>query len=360
MLGLLVISWLATADGPVGEKSVWVLQSPGWVREETALLHALRIYTRDLRVPISLSLVPSASGAGRGEGERPSEGRGRCWQDASLVAWFEGDAPEARLAVLSCASGEEYRFPLLPARDLGLAAQTLALKIRGLLTDLPARPPAGGQAQDDELARDQDELAPGAGNEEAVSAGRSGRGRAAGVSRRAPYTLEGGLDWVYGVTNAVEGVSSAGRPQGLLVRFAVASAQRPFALEVSGAFVTSVTDGVAGYQLTVTESPIAGLALLARSVHRWWTLAGGPEVSVHRISAAGFGPDGRGGSSVATLAGLGAVERVMLNFSRTVSFGLSASNEVLVPRDRFSFDGRTQFEVGLFHWLLSAGIVVRQ
>jgi hypothetical protein len=95
-------------------------------------------------------------------------------------------------------------------------------------------------------------------------------------------------------------------------------------------------------------------------VHRWWTLAGGPEVSVHRISADGFGPDGRGGSSVATLAGLGAVERVMLNFSRTVSFGLSASNEVLVPRDRFSFDGRTQFEVGLFHWLLSAGIVVRQ
>jgi hypothetical protein len=144
------------------------------------------------------------------------------------------------------------------------------------------------------------------------------------------------------------------------VKFAVASAKRPFALEVSGAFVTSVTDGVAGYQLTVTESPIAGLVLLVRSVHRWWTLSAGPQVSAHRISADGFGPDGRGGSSVATVAGLGAVERILFNISPTVSFGLSASNEVLVPRDRFTFGGRTQFEVGLFHWILSAGISVRQ
>jgi len=370
VLALLLVPWLLAVNPPVAEKSVWVLQGTGWQREETALLFALRIYTRDLKVPITISVLPSQ---GETHEDQRNGAESRCALDASLVVWFAGEEAAPHLCVLRCASGEEYQLPLLPPQDRELAAQTLALKIRGLLTDVaPAEVPIGdftaASGRNSQAASDQSgsssvspDLGQGLGAAASVANASPGgtptgagdhASRLDGATKQRP-TVEGGLDWVYGVTNSFAKVR-----QGLLLRLAVVSRRLPLAAEMDGAVVTSITKGTAGYQMSVTESPITGIALSARLTRRWWTVSVGPRVSLHYISAEGYSPDGRAGSLATFAVGLGALERILFNASDTVSLALSVSNEVLVPHRRFTLDGRSEFDVGNFHWAASAGVVV--
>ncbi len=370
MLALLVLPWLLAVNTATMEKSVWLLQGTGWEREETALLYALRIYTRDLKVPITISVIPSQ---GETRDDQQKGAKSRCALDASLVAWFTSDQATPQLSVLRCASGEEYRLPLVPAHDRELAAQTLALKIRGLLTEVTASetaeaelPPGSGQTsqmkpspwKDDagtgRLGDNPGRPSPARALPSSVRIGRSEEeGPAAGARTQRPQALEGGLDWLYGATN-----SFARTRQGLLLRLAIVSKRLPLAVELDGAVVTSVANEVGGYQLTVSESPIIGVALSARLAGPSWTLSIGPRISLHRISAEGLSPDGRTGSTTTAAVGFGALERILFKASDSMSLGLSLSNEALVPRQRFTLDGRTRFDVGRFQWALSAGVVV--
>jgi hypothetical protein len=369
VIGLLVLPCFLATHAPATEKSVWLLQGTGWQREETALLYSLRIYTRDLRIPITISVLPSQ---GETEEDQRDGAKSRCALGASLVAWFGGDEDGPHLRVLRCASGEEHQLPLVPPKDPELAAQTLALKLRGLLMEVTA-----ADAVDDLLAsvaQPEPRAEPGT-RESETRPGRAGEdpneqdpavhprlsqaesrdeegAKAARPARR--QSVEAGLDWVYGVSSEFASVR-----QGLLLRLGVAFARLPLALEMDGAVVTSTTKKGVGYQLAVTESPIIGLTLSARLARRWWTVSLGPRVSMHYVSADGFGPGGRTGTTATVAVGLGAMERILLHVSDAVSFGLSLSNEALVPRQRFTLDGQTRFDVGSFHWMVSAGVVVR-
>ncbi len=370
MLALLVLPWLLAVNAATVEKSVWLLQGTGWEREETALLYALRIYTRDLKVPITISVIPSR---GETHDDQQKGAKSRCALDVSLVAWFTDDHATPHLSVLRCASGEEYRLPLVPANDRELAAQTLALKIRGLLTDVTAvesteedllpRPgqtsgmkpnPWESNAGMEHLGDRPSDTSPTVDLPLRANAVRSEEDGPAVVARtQRTQVLEGGLDWLYGATN-----SFATTRQGLLLRLSIASTRLPLALEMDGAVVTSVANEVGGYQLTVSESPITGVALSARLASPSWTISIGPRLSLHRISAEGLSPDGRTGSTTTAAVGFGALERILLKASDIMSFALSLSNEALVPRQRFTLDGRTRFDVGRFQWALSAGVVV--
>lgn len=372
MFAWLILPWLIASTPPVAEKGVWLLQNTGWLREETALLYALRIYTRDLKIPITISMVPS-----RGETlEEQREGaRTRCALDAALVAWFSGDKAAPELFVLGCASEEEHRLPLLPAKDRDLAAQTLALKIRGLLTEATSAEanndhtfPVAGQpswtqpgewASEVELKGADAEFV-GAGQAaslplrpESIVAGTLKKAQEPGEPGKRKRAVEGGLEWAFGMPHAFSGLH-----HGLLFRLAVVPSRLPLALEMDAALMTSVAGKVAGYQLTVSEIPV-GVALSARLSGPSWTVSIGPRVSLHRVQAYAVSPDGRSGSATNFSAGLGAIERVLYNVSETASFVLSLSNEAIVPGQRFTMDGQNRLDVGRFQWTLSAGVVVR-
>ena len=332
MLALLIVHWLVAATTPAAEESVWLLERANWQREETALLEALRIYTRDLKVPITISAIPSQ--AETREDQR-AVARTRCASDASIVVWFSGDSTTPGLLVLRCVSEKEYWLPLLPAEDLDLAAQTLALKIRGLLTEA-APGGAGGQAGTS-VAREPaptQKAAPKVGSETAVLVRRN-------------LDIEVGLAYAFGAADAFSA----------LLRLAVVSMRWPIALEVDGAVSTSVVSGAGGYRLTMSEIPI-GVALSARMTLASWTLSCGPRVSLHLVQADGVSPDGRSGSTTNLSTGLGALEQVRYRASKAASLSLSLSNEAIVPRRRFTLDGRDRLDVGLFQWTLAAGVVL--
>jgi hypothetical protein len=348
-----------------------MLQSNRWRREEAALLYALRIYTRDLRIPITLGRI---SPKAEREGTPLMGARVQCASGATLVVWFSGELSAPELSILRCAEEEEeeeaYLLPMQPVKNLDLAAQTLALKIRGLLTD--ATPVDGDNASPSLVAENlaqpgPEGLSPAveseSANEEKIGDGQSAataaaagrekevRGPAA-VGQRKP-AVEGGMEWAFGAANSFSGLH-----QGLLLRFALVSAQLPLALELDGAFVTSVASDVARYHLTMSEIPI-GVALSARLNRASWTFSGGPRVSLNRVQADGVGPDGRSGSETSFAAGVGAMEQVIYRASETVGFALSLSNEAIFPRRKFTLDGRNGLDVGRFQWTLSAGVVVR-
>jgi hypothetical protein len=337
VLALLIVHWLVAATTPAAEESVWLLERANWQREETALLEALRIYTRDLKVPITISAIPSQ--AETREDQR-AVARTRCASDASIVVWFSGDSTTPGLLVLRCVSEKEYWLPLLPAEDLDLAAQTLALKIRGLLTEA-APGGAGGQAGTS-VAREPaptQKAAPKVGSETAVLVRRN-------------LDIEVGLAYAFGAADAFSGLR-----EGALLRLAVVSMRWPIALEVDGAVSTSVVSGAGGYRLTMSEIPI-GVALSARMTLASWTLSCGPRVSLHLVQADGVSPDGRSGSTTNLSTGLGALEQVRYRASKAASLSLSLSNEAIVPRRRFTLDGRDRLDVGLFQWTLAAGVVL--
>jgi hypothetical protein len=340
------------------------------------LLYALRIYTRDLKVPIIVSKIPARTEA---LGEQQTGARLRCAAGAAIVAWFSGELAAPELSVLRCASEEEYRLPLQPAKDPGLAAQTLALKLRGLLTDATPTEP-----DDDDYSLTAEDLAHAeprgaqlAGDHALANEKTRGVGQGANsvsvpendvagtfeqthehVTRdRHMPDFEGGMEWAFGAANAFSGLR-----QGLLLRLALVSTHLsthvPLALELDGALVTSVASNTSGYHLTVSEIPI-GAALSARLTRSSWTVSCGPRVSFHLVQADGIGPDGRSGSATNVAAGLGALERVLYQASQTVGFALSLSNEAIIPRRRFTLDGQNRLDVGRFQWTLSLGIAVQ-
>ena len=371
MFALLIVHTLLASAPPGGEGSLWLLESACCQREEAALLYALRIYTRDLKVPIAINKAPSRAQAREGQ---QAGAKLTCALGAAIVVWFAGETAAPELSVLRCRAEDEYRFPLRPAKDLNLAAQTLALKIRGLLMD--ATP---AEAEDDDLFLVPWDLAqpeppeaavavgPKAEEGKAVGVGQTGnpvhdtgivagetkqRAQAPGALGRPNWALGGGMEWALGAGNSFSGLR-----QGLLLRLLLVSTQLPLALELDGSFVTSVTRNYAWGHLTVSEIPI-GIAMSARLTRSSWTVACGPRVALHRIQADGDGPDGRSGSATNTAAGLGALEQVLYNASETFSLALSLSNEAIVPRQRYTIDGRNGLDVGRFQWTISAGVVV--
>jgi hypothetical protein len=367
VLALLVVHALFAAAPSDVERSVCLLQSSHSQREEAALLYALRIYTRDLKTPITISKIPSRA---ESRGDAQTGAKLGCASGATLVVWFSGKAGESELSVLRCDAEKEYRLPLQPTKDLDLAAQTLALKIRGLLTEAAASEgdideasivgEALGQTAPQEAASEggpndanQGPVAPG----QAVSASfgppnKDQPDQPEASDLRKPV-IEGGPEWAFGAASAYSGLR-----QGLLLRIAIVSARLPLALEVDGAFMTSIGSEVGQYHLSVSEIPI-GIALSARLTRWFLTVSCGPRVSLHRVQSDTVDPDGHSGSATNLAAGLGAVEHVYFRVSDTVSLVLSLSNEAIVPPQRVTLDGQKGLDVGRFQWTLSGGVVVR-
>lgn len=381
LLHLLMTTSSTDVDG--AEQSLWLLERAGWQREESALLEALRIYTRDLRVAITFSMIPSEANSAEAQREVAQE---RCSSAVSLVAWFSGDSRMPVLNLFHCASQVADQLPSSPQNDLELSAQTLALKIRGLLAvkttartglsadQKAAKPPRlPTQGADATLPFDE-EASDGLGRvarrgsaaEELVKrAQQSGPSftsstlrdaRTSQPSRRPSRrgdNLEIGL--AYGLSSTA---NWQGRRQGASWRVALSFATRPLAVEADASWGTSVVGRATGNQTILRDVPV-GLALSWRWETTRWLFSCGPRISLHLIQADGSSPDGRNGSVLSYSTGLGALEQVRYRLWGGISLQAALINEILVPRQRFTVGGQNTLQVGFLQWGLFVGAVYR-
>ncbi|HEX7597592.1 MAG TPA: hypothetical protein VF518_05220 [Polyangia bacterium] len=334
MSTLCFLSLLLATAAPGVDKTVWLLEQNDWQREEAALLEALLMYTRDLRVPITISLTPAEAEAAEGETVAESiesqveTARTRCAAGAWLVLWFDGRRTEPSLSVYRCAEAAELKMPLVPVDDLDLAAQTLALKLRGVIAQLPE-------------AADRS----------------AGHGRKAADSSLHTKAEREVSAWELGLGYALLAASAdSGLRQGGTLRLGKPFVRWPIAVEVDATLATSLSYGAKGYQVSASDLPL-GLALTVRSGLTGWLFAAGPRVSLHYVKATGSGPDGRKGNDSSTSAGLGGIAQMRYQALKRLAFGLALMSEVVMPRQRFTLDKGYPLDVGMWQWALTAGVV---
>jgi hypothetical protein len=333
---LCFLSLLLATAAPGVEKTVWLLEQNDWQREEAALLEALLMYTRDLRVPITISLTPAEGEAALGEAtadlveSQVETARTRCAAGAWLVLWFGGSRTEPSLSVYRCAETAELKMPLLPVDDLDLAAQTLALKLRGVIAQIP------------EAAE--------------RSAGPNRKAAASSLHTRAEPERETG-SWELGLGYALLAASAdSGLRQGGTLRLGRPLVRWPVAVEVDATLAASLSYGARGYRVSANDLPL-GLSLTFRSGMSGWLFAGGPRVSLHYVTATGSGPDGRKGNDSSISAGLGGMAHMRYQTWKTLALGMTLMTEVVMPRQRFTLDKSYPLDVGMWQWALTAGVV---
>jgi len=366
VIALMFLHLLMTTPSPDAERaerSLWLLERAGWQREETALLEALRIYTRDLHLAITFSMIPSEAETADAQREVARE---RCSSEVALVAWFSGDSRTPVLNLIHCASQVADELPAFPQNDLHLSAQTLALKIRGSLAretidalgpasaGLARRPPSGPDAA---LPFDQDVAGTSARTNDPRpgSEGLAKRpaGPVPGVPMRSMENLEVGL--AYGVSSTA---NWEGAHQGVSLRVALSLASLPLAIEADATWGTAVDGRATDNQASLRDVPI-GVALSRRWERRRWRFSCGPRLSLHLIQAEGSSPDGRNGAMLSYSAGFGTLEQVRYEFWGGLSLQAALIDEILVPRRRFTVDGHATAQAGFLQWGLFVGAVYR-
>lgn len=321
----------AAAPGP--QRTVWLLEQAEWQREKAALLESLLMYTRDLRVPITISSSPAETdGAGTPSTneERLQAAQRHCEAGALLVLWFGGGKEAPALSIHDCKNDDESTVPLVPADDLDVATQALALKLRGMIALSPEPPPPSPPTAKPAPIGTRILMAP---------------------PTPPPHA------WELGVAGALLTASADSGPRpGLAIKAARFWATRSLALEVDATLSPALTYDALGYHATVRDWPF-GLALTFRSETGPWVLAGGPRASLHYILAQGSFRDGRAGKSPGLAAGLGGMGFVHYRISRFLTAGLTLSAELLIPRQRYSLDHEQSTDVGMSQLLLAAGVV---
>ncbi len=332
---LLLLALLFAATTPEPERSVWLLEQPEWKREKAALLESLLMYTRDLRVPVAIHMSPAEAASSDSEptNEGPVQAAEKhCDSGALLVLWFGGSKPAPALSIYDCEDAYESTIPLVPADDLDVATQALALKVRGMLAQLPEPEPALPAAKPK----------PAPGNPEV---------QAKAQPPSAPYA------WELGVGGALLAASAdSGLRPGLNIKAARVWAASSLALEMDATLAPAVTYDALGYRASVHDWPF-GLALSFRSQIGRWTLAGGPRASRHYIEAQGSFRDGRAGKSPGLAAGLGAMGRVQYRIWKPLAVGVTLSGELLIPRQHYSLDREQGVDIGMSQLSLGAGLV---
>lgn len=332
MPALCLLALLFAAATPEPARTVWLLEQPEWKREKAALIESLLIYTRDLRVPITISMSPAELGAAQAAHEALVQAAERhCDAGALLVLWFGGDRQAPALSIYDCEDAYESTAPLVPADDLDVATQALALRLRGMVAQVPEPPPAPPKT--------------------ITPAPRAPDVQAHVQPTPPPHT------WELGVAGALLAASAdSGLRPGVTVRAARIWANHSLALEVDATLSPAVTYDALGYHATVRDWPF-GLALSFRTQIGSWVLSGGPRVSLHIIQAEGSFKDGRGGKSPGLAAGLGATGGVHYRIWRPLTVGLVITGELLIPRQHYSLDRNQGIDIGMSQIALAAGVV---
>jgi hypothetical protein len=348
---------------------VWLIERPGWQRQESALLEALRIYTSDLKAAITLK---PDDAKGNTPAAQLRAAQDQCSSRVSMVAWFASEAKEPVLQILHCATLFNDQLPCPRHLSIESLAQTLALKIRALLAQEPelrigdetsetdaeenhgpstlAAAPDGGA---NTLGGLGDEPAVGQGGEDADSdlPSRHASGRH-GVPSAEPG-IDIGLAYVVGSTADWSGVH-----QGAALRLAVSLPRYRLAIEVDGTLTTPVVRDDSGQSTSLDEFPI-GLALSRRWRHGRWMVSCGPRVSMHFVHAQATTSQGVWGTSWRTSVGLGASELLRYDGWGPIGLFVSLTNEILLPRRKFTVAGQEMLGSGFFQGAVLAGVVYR-
>jgi hypothetical protein len=366
---LLVLQLLTATSSPDVHHSVWVIERPGWQRQESALLEALRIYTSDLKAAITLK---PDDARGNTLDAQLRAARDQCSSRVSMVVWFTGDGKNPVLQILHCATLSPDQLPCPRHLSVESLAQTLALKIRALLAQEPdlslgdETSGTDGKAGDDlstlEAALDAavstsgkpgDEVAEVQGSERVTTAVPS---RPFGSSTDAPsvrFGIEIGLAYLVSST-----ADWAGVHQGGSVRVGVVLPRHHLAIELDGVLTTAVVSEATGFRTSLDEFPL-GLALSRRWQRGKWVLSCGPRISVHFVHAQATSPDGRQGESWRTSVGLGAIELVRYDGWGPIGLFASLTNEIVLPRIKFTVAGQEMAGSGFFQGAILAGVVYR-
>ena len=330
---------LATA-APGREKTVWLLEQTDWQREEAALLEALLMYTRDLRVPITISMTPTEPDPAAADAPADAApeaqvqtAQARCASGALLVLWFGGERTAPSLSVYHCGQSVETKMRLMPVDDLDLAAQTLALKLRGVVAQMPDEPSRPSTKSPAKIPGDSATLAD----------------RPAPVAAPNPWEL--GLGY-----SLLAASADSGLRQGATLRLGSSLGQWPVAIEADATFATSMALGASGYGGSASDLPM-GLGLSVRWDMSPWLLAVGPRASLHYVKANASSPDGREGHASSFAVGLGALAQMRYQAWKTLGFATALSSEVVMPRQRFTLDRSYPLDVGMWQWALTFGVV---
>ena len=370
MGALLVLQLLTATFPPDIQRSVWLIERPGWQRQESALLEALRIYTSDLKAAVTLK--PDEA-----KGNTPTAqlraAQDRCSSKVSMVAWFTGDAKQPVLRILRCATLFADQLPCPRYLSVESLAQTLALKIRALLAQEPelrlgneAPDEAPDKAPDETSQMDADEIDGLASMDLASDDGETtaqipedpsvlpaGSAGSRGAPPPAPLGIEIGLAYLMGST-----ADWAGVHQGGSVRVGLVLPGHHLAIEVDGVLTTAVVREDTGQRTSVDEFPI-GIALSRRWRRDRWMVSCGPRVSVHFVHAEAIGSQGVWVKSWRTSVGLGASELLRYDGWGPIGLFAALTNEIVLPRRSFTVADQEIAGSGFFQGAFLAGVVYR-
>jgi hypothetical protein len=365
---LLVLQLLTATSSSHVQRSVWLVERPGWQRQESALLEALRIYTSDLRAAITLK---PDDAKGNTPAAQLRAAQDQCSSRVSMVVWFAGDAKEPVLQILHCATLFVDQLPCPRHLSVESLAQTLALKIRALLAQEPelrigdetSEEDAGeihGRATSAALAGDGGATAGNPGDELPEVQGRedpsilpSRHATGSGAPPPAPLGLEIGLAYMVGST-----ADWAGVHQGGSVRVGMVLPRYHWAIELDGVLTTAVVREDTGQRTSLDEFPV-GLTLSRRWRHGMWMVSCGPRVSMHFVHAEATSSRGEWGTSWRTSVGLGASELVRYDGWGPIGLFASLANEIVLPRRKFTVAGQEIADSGFFQVAVLAGVVYR-
>jgi len=348
LLQLLLFAASPPRDPPPRDPGLWLLERNDRPPAEAALLEALRIYTRDLDVPISIRRLPARLAS---DDAKRGFALLQCDPRASLVLWWKSD--DSGLRVLDCATKRETLLPVFPTDELPVTVQILALKVRGLLADSlsalsttqgrnPAVPPQNKEPEappKDPVSRVKAEAPPP--KPPALNEARPDRG------------VDVGAGYVVGTTSTKEGFR-----QGLSLRLGVVFSSWPAELEFNGLILGRLRRQGPESSILVREVPFA-ISLSPRIERGKWTFSMGVRAGVHFLTAEGTNRDGRVGAFQDVSFALGTTEQLRYAAWRRYGLQLGFSNEVLLPTRRFTLDREEVLRIGLLQWNLSLGVVVR-
>jgi hypothetical protein len=129
-------------------------------------------------------------------------------------------------------------------------------------------------------------------------------------------------------------------------------------LKLDGVLTTAVVSEDTSHRTSLDEFPI-GLALSRRWQRGRWVLSCGPRISVHFVHAEATSPDGRQGESWRTSVGLGASELLRYDGWGPIGLFASLTNEIVLPRRKFTVAGQEMAGSGFFQGAILAGVVYR-
>lgn len=344
MSAAIILSFFLSVVAPSARPGLYFLERSQRQPAEGALLEALRIYTRDLDIPIILRRIP---GSVKAAADQSLFAEGHCRSSAVLVLWFEPEG--TALHIWHCAKGRESTLPFPPEDELSITVQTLALKVRGLVAESFTKQPSQDSPPDDSRESPTTATPPAAASVSSEV-----------VKSQPPFEtkpppqargVEAGMAFFMGTTS-----SRSGFRQGLAFGLGLVSLTWPIALEFEGVLLERVIRRQGGYWIATRALPFT-LSLSFRSIRSPWTLSIGPRIGLHYQSTEGHSEDGRSGAAQSVSLVLGLGEQLRLAIWRGFSLTGMLGQTVLFPQQRFALDGQNRLQIGRFQWSACLGVL---